>query len=110
MKSYAPYRFGVNVAEQQQQTKRWGDVLAVRSAALPAAPRGFRATPEERKMQLSWDQAADRITTGWRLYQDTESNLVQVIRDATTLAAEVKLADTLVHNFFLSATSAGGRE
>lgn len=113
MKSYHPRNTGTK--QSFEDKARYAQQFdAIGSADVPPAPREFSIQSGARKVLLTWGLAAnDKITAHWRLYKDTEANLVMEIADRGTrqIFLDVTAGTTPpTYNFFVSGVSIQGRE
>lgn len=89
------------------------DALRVRGTSqLPPAPTFLRLAKSGTKLTADWDAPIFQKSpiTGWRVYLDTEINLVQAIKDAGCTHAEITITANTNHNVFVSSVNALGKE
>lgn len=113
MKAYHPRIDGSKESfeDKQRYEQQYGKIGA---SDIPPLPRDFVAQSGARKVLLTWGLAAnDGITAHWRLYRDTESNLVMEIADRGTRQMTLDVtagASPPTYNFFVSGVSLAGHE
>lgn len=101
--------------ERATEVQRVKDVLRTRGGTgKPQAPRDVFVQPASRGVLITWKLPVDHDTVaGWRIYKNTESNLVAEIRDKGTRQAFIPLdagATPPQNNFFVCSFSTLGRE
>jgi hypothetical protein len=114
MKAFQPYAFGVD-KQSNEEKLRYQDLLLQRgSNEIPPAPRDVLSQSGARKVLLTWSLAEnDTATAHWRIYRDTESNLVMEIADRGTRQMFLDVtagASPATYNFFISGVNKLGRE
>lgn len=110
-KAYQPFVYPQG-AEQSQNQLRYGAMSSlIKGNKTPSAPRALTATPGSLKVTVAWEApSVDDGATAWRVYRDTESNLVAEIKDRTQLQYDFSVEDVKKHNFFVSSVNAGKKE
>lgn len=115
MKSLITSIAGFNPLARAIEKQQIANHIRVRGTpSKPQAPRDLQAQSASRSALLTWKLPVfhDNIS-GWRVYKDTEANLVAEIRDKGTRQVIIPLdAGTTppVSNFFVCAISTLGRE
>jgi hypothetical protein len=115
MRSLLTTLAGGNYLERSAEKQRVASHLRVRgSVRRPDAPRDAAAQPASRGVLLTWKlpQFHDDVA-GWRVYMNTESNLVSQIRDKGTRQIFVPLSTSATPtpvNLMVCAFSTLGRE
>lgn len=111
MRAYLPFTWPISRTDLAEDNRR-SDLFAARgSRKIPRSPRNLMATSGKAKVTVTWDPPAISTgITGWRVYVDTESNLVQRISEFATRSADVVIGDLDTHNIFVSAVTAAGVE
>jgi hypothetical protein len=114
MKAFHPFIFGAEKAANEEK-QRFAEIVAQRgSTDIPPRPRDLMAQSGARKVLLTWSLAeGDEITARWRIYKDTESNLVMEIADRGTRQMFLDVtsgATPPTVNFFVSGLSKLGTE
>lgn len=114
VKAYHDYNFG-NLKANARAKRQASDYLATRGLpGRPPAPRDVQIQSGARKVLLTWKLAPnDQTTAHWRVYRDTESNLVMEIADLGTRQMFLDVtsgATPPVYNFFVSGVSQLGVE
>jgi hypothetical protein len=79
---------------------------------LPPSPTKVQAFPGTNIVSLAWEiNSVDQPRiAGFRIFQDTESKLVQSINDPTARSAVLPIADGKKHSFFVASVSAIGKQ
>lgn len=77
----------------------------------PQPPRNIQVQTGTMEVLLSWNMPADlRGVDGFRVYQDTESNLVFETKDLGARQIRIKMEAAKTRLFFVSCVSRLGRE
>ena len=113
-----PTSYGPLVTPQTPGTmrakRRSGDLFNARGpASRPASPRNIIVTGAHAALTVKWDAPTlplANYVTGWRVYLDTESNLIGSISDAALTTYQVSVSDTHKHNIFVSSLNRLGLE
>lgn len=106
---------GANYLSRAIEKQQAANHIRVRGTpGKPEAPRDLTVQSASRSVLLTWKLPVfhDDIA-GWRIYQNTESNLVSEIRDKGTRQVTIPMnAGTTppIANFFVCAISTLGRE
>lgn len=91
-----------------------GDLYNARgSASVPAPPRNILVTGGSKVLVVTWNAPVYPLSasvTGWRIYLNTESNLIGSISDAVLTTYQVGVSDTHKHNIFVSSLNRMGLE
>jgi len=94
--------------------RRSGDLFNARGLATrPPPPRNIIVSGTHAVLIVKWDAPAFPLVNyvnGWRIYLDTESNLVASISDAALTTYQVSIGDTQKHNIFVSSLNRMGLE
>lgn len=89
-----------------------GTVLQVAgSRKRPDPPRSLVAQPGSLEVLLTWNapyRSGD--ISGWRIYKDSESNLIDSIPDPNVRQARIKVPANTATAFYISSINASGRE
>lgn len=89
-----------------------GTVLQVAgSQNRPDPPRSIITQPGSLEVLLTWNapfRASD--ISGWRIYKDVESNLVDSIPDPNVRQARIKVPANTPTAFYISSINSAGRE
>jgi hypothetical protein len=107
MKSPLPFTWPPNQTNLDYQT-RWSQALAAQgNNRVPPAPVGVQAIVGTMKVTLKWNVAAvdQGLIAGFRIFKDTESNLVQTVSDPNARSIDIPLTDNSPHNFFVASVS-----
>ena len=82
-----------------------------KSQKRPDPPRSISALAASQEILLAWS-APFRVSgvSGYRIYQNVESNLVDTIRDVGTTQARIKAVPSVKTAFYISTISEGGLE
>lgn len=89
------------------------DAVRVRgTGVIPDPPRNLQAQAGNSKVMLTWTRPKSKVS-GYRVYRDTENNLVLAVQDSGATLAEIPSsagASPTVTSFFVSAVNAFGNE
>lgn len=81
------------------------------SRKRPDPPRSIIAQPGSLEVLLTWNSPyRSGDISGWRIYKDTESNLVDSIQDPNVRQARIKVPANTSTAFYISAVNAMGTE
>lgn len=99
--------------DTETQKAKDADALRVRGTGYrPPSPNGLRLLKSGTKLSVDWDAPIFQKSpiVGWRVYLDTETNLVQAIKDASCTHAEITITANTNHNVFVSSVNALNKE
>lgn len=81
------------------------------SQKRPDPPRSIIAQPGSLEVLLTWNAPyRNGDISSWRIYKDTESNLVDTVADPNVRQARIKLPANTATAFYISSVNAAGRE
>jgi hypothetical protein len=106
---------GSNYLSRALEKQQAANHIRVRGTpGKPEPPRDLQVQSGSRSVLLSWKlPVSNDDIAGWRIYQNTESNLVAEIRDKGTRQVTIPMNSGTtppVANFFVCAISTLGRE
>ena len=113
MKSYLPLTVP-QTPEAAGNLRRGADLYNARgSAQAPAPPRNILVTGGSKVLVVTWNPPVPQLAgtvTGWRIYLNTETNLIGAISDPALTTYVVTVGDTIKHNVFVSSLNRMGLE
>ena len=111
MQSYQSFNWP-KTRDVNRDSRRQGDLMSKRGiTVLPPAPRNVRVNAGTGYITVVWDTPQDlRNVQSWRIYLDTENNLVDTIGDTARTSTQVNLSDHAKHNVYVSSVNPMGKE
>ena len=113
-KAFLPFSFSLSKPDADQRDLIIQQLKVRGNGRPPDPPRDLQAQPGSRGTLLTWKLPQDsQWIRGWRVYKDTESNLLQEIHDPGQRQLFVALSSgevPPVTNLFVSSISAAGAE
>jgi len=111
MRSYQQFNWP-KTPEVNRESRRQGDIMAKRGVTvLPSPPRNLRVKSGTGYITVAWDAPVQlQGVASWRIYLDTESNLVETIGDIARTSAQISLSDHATHNVYVSSVNPMGKE
>lgn len=77
----------------------------------PDPPRDLQVTVGTLDVTISWTAPVNPVdVAGWRVYKDTESNLIDKIADPSTTQVKIKLSISSPTAFYISSVNSIGQE
>ena len=111
MKSYQQFNWP-KTQDVNRESRRQGDIMTRRGVTvLPPPPRNVRVNSGTGYITVMWDAPVQpQGVASWRIYLDTESNLVDTIGDTSRTSTQISLSDHAQHGVYVSSVNPLGKE